>query len=168
MCDTTASLDRDTPAIFCAVSSMKSGRVNVVRHHWSAFILSAVGWGSVRLVMAKPDCCRCETLLTGVDGGQLAPWAVERAMRKARSEVNNLPAGFRYHDLRRYFASLLIADGADVKTLQARLRHASAMTTLDTYGHIWPDRDESTRAIVDAVLTAYLTEQRRNSATAEH
>jgi integrase len=61
-----------------------------------------------------------------------------------------------------YFASLLIASGADVKTVQARLRHASAKTTLDTYGHIWPDRDESTRAAVDAVITAR-TEQRRNS-----
>jgi integrase len=73
---------------------------------------------------------------------------------------------FRYHDLRRYFASLLIASGADVKTVQARLRHASAKTTLGTYGHIWPGRDESTRAAVDAVLTAYQTEQRRNSVTA--
>ena len=49
-------------------------------------------------------------------------------MRKARSEVKGLPAGFRYHDLRHYFASLLIADGADVKTVQTRLRHASAKT----------------------------------------
>src|SRR6516165_10543500 len=78
-----------------------------------------------------------------------------------------LPTGFRYHDLRHYFASLLIADGVDVKTVQARLRHASAKTILDTYGHIWPDRDESTRAAIDAVLTAYRTEQGRNSATAD-
>ena len=83
-------------------------------------------------------------------------------MRTARKKVRNLPAGFRYHDLRRYFASLLIASGADVKTVQARLRHTSAKTTLDTYGHIWPDRDESTRAAVEAVITAR-TEQRRNS-----
>jgi hypothetical protein len=34
------------------------------------------------------------------DGGQLSSWAIERAMRKARSEVKYLPAGFRYHDLR--------------------------------------------------------------------
>ena len=88
-------------------------------------------------------------------------------MRKARNEVKGLPAGFHHHDLRHYFASLLIASGADVKAVQARLRHASAKTTLDTYGHIWPDRNESTRAAVDTVLTAYLTEQRRNSATAE-
>ena len=59
-------------------------------------------------------------------------------------------------------ASLLIASGADVKTVQARLRHASAKTTLDTYGHIWPDRDELTRAAVEAVIVAR-AEQRRNN-----
>jgi integrase len=57
-----------------------------------------------------------------------------------------------------YFASLLIASGADVKIVQARLRHASAKTTLDCYGHLWPDRDESTRAAVDAVLAARLAD----------
>jgi len=92
------------------------------------------------------------TLLTGRDGGQLPPWALEHAVRTARGKVDGLPDGSRYHDLRRYFASLLIASGTDVKTVQARLRHASAETTLDTYGHLWPDRDESTRAAVDAVL----------------
>jgi integrase len=105
------------------------------------------------------------TLLTGENGRQLSPWAVERAMRKARQKVVGLPAGFRHHDLRHYFASLLIASGADVKTVQARLRHASAKTTLDTYEHIWPDRDESTRAAVEAVVAAR-TEQRRNSTAA--
>jgi integrase len=105
---------------------------------------------------------RRESLLTGRDGRQLSPWAVERAMRTARKKVDGLPAGFRYHDLRHYFASLLIASGADVKTVQARLRHASAKTTLDTYGHIWPDRDESTRAAVGAVIAAR-AEQTRNS-----
>ena len=62
--------------------------------------------------------------------------------------------GFRYHDLRHYFASLLIASGADVKVVQARLRHASAKTTLDTYGHLWPDSDDSTRAAIEAVMAA--------------
>jgi integrase len=109
---------------------------------------------------------RYPTLLTGEDGRQLSPWAIERAMRTARKKVQGLPAGFRYHDLRHYFASLLIASGADVKTVQARLRHASAKTTLDTYGHIWPDRDESTRVAVDAVIAAR-TEQRRNSGKAK-
>jgi integrase len=109
--------------------------------------------------------------------GLPGPWLVQLALGCAFEDPGDLgeqvgpPArelaefghrGFRYHDLRHYFASLLIASGANVKTVQARLRHASAKTTLDTYGHIWPDRDESTRAAVDAVITAR-TEQRRNS-----
>ena len=89
-----------------------------------------------------------QTVLTGADGGQLSTWALERAMRTARGKVDGLPAGFRYHDLRHYFASLLIASGADVKVVQARLRHAAATTTLNCYGHLWPDKDESTRAAV--------------------
>ena len=77
---------------------------------------------------------------------------LERAFRDARANVEGLPEGFRYHDLRHYLASLLIASGADVKVVQARLRHASAKTTLDTYGHLWPDADESTRAAIAGVL----------------
>ena len=33
------------------------------------------------------------------------------------------------------------------------MRHATARTTLDTYGHLWPDADESTRSAVGAVIT---------------
>jgi len=40
--------------------------------------------------------------------------------------------------------------------------NASVETVLDTCRHIWPDRDESTRAAIDAVITTW-TEQRRNS-----
>jgi integrase len=93
----------------------------------------------------------------------VSAWVLERDFREARKTVVGLPEGFRYHDLRHYFASLLIADGADVKTVQARLRHASAVTTLNTYGHLWPDRDESTRATVEAVFSAR-AEQSRNKA----
>jgi integrase len=57
-------------------------------------------------------------------------------------------------DLRRYLASLLIGSGLDVKAVQHRFRHGSAKTTLDTYGHLWPDSDESARAAVGAVLAA--------------
>jgi integrase len=79
---------------------------------------------------------------------------IERAVREARVSVEGLPPEFRFHDLRHYFASLLIASGLDVKVVQARLRHASAKTTLDTYGHLWPDRDDASRAAVGAVYRA--------------
>lgn len=79
-------------------------------------------------------------------GDQLGPWALQRAIRSARAKVPGLPPDFRFHDLRHHLASMLIASGADVKVAQARLRHASAKTTLDTYAHLWPDSEESTRA----------------------
>ncbi|MGN7859494.1 tyrosine-type recombinase/integrase [Microbacterium sp. 22303] len=103
--------------------------------------VNVVKWGS-------------STIVVGAFGRPVAPYTIETAWREARATVKGLPEDFRIHDLRHYFASLLIAAGLDIKTVQARLRHASAKTTLDTYGHLWPDRDESSRAAVSAVLDA--------------
>jgi integrase len=89
-------------------------------------------------------------------GVRCGPWTIERAMRAARSEVERLPEGFTYHDLRHYLASLLIASGADIKTVQARIRHASASTTVDVYGHLMPDADQSTRTAIAKVITERL------------
>jgi integrase len=105
-----------------------------------------------------------EWVLSNDDGGQLGPWQLEREFRTARAKVAGLPEGFRYHDLRHYLASLLIAANCSVKTVQARLRHASAATTLDTYSHLWPDADESTRAAVEAVLAERLSTQTAHGA----
>lgn len=93
-----------------------------------------------------------DTLVVGAYGRAVTPYTIEAAFRLARAQVEGIPEGFRIHDLRHYFASLLIAAGLDIKTVQTRLRHASAKTTLDTYGHMWPDKDESARAAVSAVL----------------
>lgn len=94
-----------------------------------------------------------EHVVTDGRGGQAGPWMLDRAVRAARTSAR-LPEGFRFHDLRHYLASLLIASGADVKVVQTRLRHASATTTLNTYAHLWPDSDESRRAAVGVVLAA--------------
>ena len=56
------------------------------------------------------------------------------------------------HDLRHYYASLLIRHCESVKTVQSRLGHATAAETLDTYSHLWPDSDDRTRDVVDAIL----------------
>ncbi len=85
-------------------------------------------------------------------GDRCSRWVIEQAMRTVRGKVDGLPDTFSFHDLRHYLASLLIASGADIKTVQARMRHASATTTLDTYGHLWPDADESTRIVIGAVI----------------
>lgn len=63
-----------------------------------------------------------------------------------------LPKGTHFHDLRHFYASLLIRHGESVKVVQARLGHASASETLDTYSHLWPDSEDRTRLAVDSVL----------------
>ncbi|MFE5340716.1 tyrosine-type recombinase/integrase [Isoptericola sp. NPDC056578] len=57
-----------------------------------------------------------------------------------------------FHELRHYYASLLIRHGESVKVVQTRLGHKSAQETLDTYAHLWPDSDDRTREAVDSVL----------------
>ena len=62
-------------------------------------------------------------------------------------------AGFGLHGLRHYFATLLIHNGAAVKTVQLALGHSSPMITLNTYAHEWPDSLDRTRNIVDAAFS---------------
>lgn len=79
-------------------------------------------------------------------------WFSEKVWRPA-VEKAGLP-GVTFHALRHFYASLLIRHGESVVTVQARLGHASATETLDTYSHLWPDSDERTREAVDLVLGA--------------
>jgi len=54
------------------------------------------------------------------------------------------------HDLRHHCASLLIAAGCPVTTVQHFLGHKNATETLDTYSHLWnPDADRI-RAAIDS------------------
>jgi integrase len=104
------------------------------------------------LLSASVQTYSTEWMVTNGCGRACSRVAIMRAIAAARSKVAGLPEGFSYHDLRHYLASLLIASGADIKTVQARLRHATASTTLDIYGHLWPDADESTRTVIGAVI----------------
>lgn len=86
------------------------------------------------------------------DGRPVRLSEANRAWRRACAKADAV--GLRMHDCRHAYASALIAAGESVKTIQARMGHASAMVTLDVYGHLWPDSEEQTRAAVDAWLGA--------------
>ncbi|MBP3977845.1 site-specific integrase [Microbacterium sp. BLY] len=62
--------------------------------------------------------------------------------------------GVRLHDLRHFYASGLIAAGCDVVTVQRALGHARPTTTLNTYGHLWPDAEDRTRAAAAGLMEA--------------
>lgn len=94
------------------------------------------------------------TVVSDAAGRPVAPWTIGRAVRAAKGEVDGIPAAFTFHDLRHYYASMLIASGLDVKTVQTRLRHASASTTLNVYGHLMEGADDASRAAVGAAFAA--------------
>ncbi|MGH9429072.1 MAG: tyrosine-type recombinase/integrase, partial [Terriglobia bacterium] len=48
------------------------------------------------------------------------------------------PSEIRFHDLRHFFASMLIAQGESPKYISDQLGHASIQITFDTYGHLFP------------------------------
>lgn len=60
--------------------------------------------------------------------------------------------GLKVHDLRHTYASLAVAAGADVKTLQRQLGHASASMTLDVYASLFPDQLDSLADAMDNML----------------
>ena len=56
------------------------------------------------------------------------------------------------HGLRHTGASLLIASGEDYKTIQHRLGHSRASTTLDIYAHHLDHRDAEASSKLDSIL----------------
>jgi integrase len=101
------------------------------------------------------------TLVTSGRGQPVGPWIIDRAVDSVR-QVDEL----HFHCLRHHLATLLIDTGCDVKTVQARMRHASARTTLDVYGHRWPDKDETTRTAIGDVIAARMASSSGNPAGA--
>ena len=85
-------------------------------------------------------------LFTMSDGRPVGRAAWGRAFRSAATVVQ---IDATSHDLRHHAASLLIAKGCSVKAVQSFLGHATAVETLDTYGHLWPDDDDRIRASID-------------------
>jgi integrase len=92
-------------------------------------------------------------VFTNDAGGPIRRTRFSDVWRPAARTAGIAP-GTGLHALRHYYASLLIRHGESVKVVQARLGHASAAETLDTYSHLWPDSEDRTRLAIDSVLGA--------------
>lgn len=61
--------------------------------------------------------------------------------------------GLTMHELRHTVASLLIAEGLDVKTVQHQLGHKSAQTTLNAYAHAFESRSREAADTLGRILS---------------
>ena len=99
--------------------------------------LAAYGPGDGGVIFSEPDGRSVETHQLG------RAWA---AAAGAGRRV-------RLHDMRHFYASALIAEGASVLAVMARLGHKTAKETTDTYGHLFPAEEDRTRAMIGAVFS---------------
>jgi len=77
-------------------------------------------------------------------------YRVQAGFAEAHPDVH-LPK-LTVHDLRHTHASLLLAAGVDVKVIQERLGHASAMVTLNTYAHLMPNSQKAALGRFETLL----------------
>jgi hypothetical protein len=71
-------------------------------------------------------------------GGPLDPDSVYDVLHAAQDAAG--VRRFGLHGLRHLYNSLLLESGANIMFAQQKMGHASALTTLDTYGHIVTDQ----------------------------
>lgn len=77
-------------------------------------------------------------LFPSARGTPLEPRNLLRHFKDVLAEAK-LPASTRFHDLRHWCASLLIACEVHPKAIQEILGHANITTTMNTYGHLLPN-----------------------------
>lgn len=89
-------------------------------------------------------------VLAGYDGERISMNTLEHWWKAFREQAGIEKT--RLHDLRHTHATILISRGVDVKTVQTRLGHSSAMMTLDVYSHAVPRNDMQAANDLDAML----------------
>jgi integrase len=107
-------------------------------NQWQNALLSREAWHQADYVICNSE------------GGRASMNVFEHWWRKWADE--NGYTGLRFHELRHTHATLLIAGGADVKTVQMRLGHSSAEITMSCYAHAIPLSDGAAASSLDVSL----------------
>lgn len=95
---------------------------------------------------------RAELVFATVNATPVGRGVIGPTFRAAVARAG-LPAGTRFHDLRHYYAAVLIGAGRSEREIANRLGHSSVEVTA-RYGHLFADADDGTRAAVEASVAA--------------
>jgi integrase len=90
---------------------------------------------------------------TGLDHRNVRNCAFYKAVMRAALNREGEPT-LTFRDLRHVFASILIADGANVVQIARQMGHASPSITLNVYAHLF-DGGEQARRIRDGLERGY-------------
>jgi len=93
----------------------------------------------------------CPYVFPDSEGGLLRKCSFHRwSWSKIRKAVGLEKTHF--HALRHSCASLMLADGVNMKVIQATLGHANIGMTMDTYAHLMPDSQRAAASTFDRLL----------------
>ncbi len=115
------------------------------RKAWAARKLAAgEAWGDADLITCTPT------------GDPITPNHADTAYRGLR-RMAGIPETVRLHDLRHTHASFLIQSGENAKVIQERLGHKRVSTTLDIYGHLMDDMQDTAAGAMGRLMRASRT-----------
>ncbi|WP_405100742.1 tyrosine-type recombinase/integrase [Oceanobacillus sp. FSL H7-0719] len=69
----------------------------------------------------------------------ISQWWIRFMNKKENTDIKRI----RFHDLRHTSATLLINEGVHAKVIQERLGHSKISTTMDIYGHVLQEAEQS-------------------------
>lgn len=112
---------------------LDSGTVTVLREHLVGQCERRREWGSAWVESGY--------VFTREDGSRLDPGKVTEDFERIAFSAGLPP--IRLHDLRHSAASIMHKAGADMKVIQATLRHSNQAITADTYTSVFEDVDRA-------------------------
>lgn len=104
---------------------------------------------------AGPAWTHTPFVFTTPTGNRLHPADITNHFHHLTHQANLPP--IRLHDLRHGTATLALAAGADMKTVQTLLRHSTYTMTANTYTHVLPDLAHQTAEATAAIVPRHHT-----------
>jgi integrase len=99
----------------------------------------------------RPVTRKARLIFTDEAGKPLQRGAFNEGVWHAARKAASVPES-TMHDLRHFYASMLIRAGLNPKAVAKLLGHADPSMTLRVYAHLWPDDEDRSRDAVDAVF----------------